>query len=217
MAIFKYPDPTPVLPTLNGFSIHQIPTFSTIIHTSVSGRETQIGRQAYPLWAFTLNYEELKSETQNQTLYSRNSPDKEFEQIILVFLACAGAYGRFYFDCQNDNSRAAQAIATGDGTTQSFRLKRTWGFGDLAFTEPVGGVNTVSAVYLNGVSQASGWTIDDDNQNIEFTTAPGAGVAITIDFSYYYRCRFLEDIANFDQFYTNLWELKSFKFRSVKD
>lgn len=48
------------------------------------------------------------------------------------------------------------------------------------------------------------------------TTAPAIGAQVTADFSYYYRCRFLEDeFSDLEEFMFQLWELKSTKFKSL--
>ena len=42
-----------------------------------------------------------------------------------------------------------------------------------------------------------------------------AGVSVTADFTYYFRCRFLDDAAEFDNFMHDLWQLKQLQFVSV--
>lgn len=218
--VFTFPNPVPLMPTLNGFSVHKKPTFATIVQTAVSGREVTSAQQAYPLWEFELTYEVLREITQNQTPYQNNSPFTEFQQISELFLACNGQYGRFYYNDPSDNSRFAQELGVGDGTTTNFPIVRTWGSGALAFPEQVGGLNSTEpyVVYLNGtpVSESGNWSISSDNRTLQFVTAPSAGQIVTMDFFFYYLCRFIEDIEDFEQFYTNLWALKALKFRSVK-
>ena len=214
------PDPTPVLPTLNGFSVKKKPVYASIPQTMVSGWENRILLQAFPLWEFELTYEVLRSETQNISLYAQNSPHIELEQLMWVFLACGGQYGRFYYNDPTDYNRAGQAIGVGDGTTTDFRIVRTWGYGDLAGIEPVGAMNTEQfpVVYLSGVAVGNlDWNLSADLQTIEFVTAPADTVVITADFSFYYRCRFLVDLIEMEQFVTNKWLLQSLRFQTVKD
>jgi hypothetical protein len=46
--------------------------------------------------------------------------------------------------------------------------------------------------------------------------APALGTQVTADFSYYYRCRFLEDdLADLEEFLYQYWALSSLKFESV--
>lgn len=212
-----YPFPTPVLPNLNGFDVKKTPTYDSLVAQSVSGREVSSPRQAYPLWEFDLTYEILRDPTQNQNPYLQYAGQTEFQSILDMFLACSGQFGRFFYNDLSDNSRLGQAIGIGDAATTSFRLVRTWGSGSLSFAEPIGGINLTQAivVYLNG-TPTTGYALDSMGQNIVFASAPGSGVAITMDFYFYYFCRFLNDIVDFEQFYANLWMMKSFKFRSVK-
>lgn len=216
---FFYPNPPPVFPSVNsGYSVHMIPTFATIVQTSVSGNEGRSARQAYPLWEFELTFERLADATQNSTPDPYRVGSADLQKLCGLFLVTAGQYGRFYFPSPEDSSRVGQAIATGNGTTTAFTIVRSWGSAGVGstFTEPVGGVQPTPAakVYLNGVLQSSGYTIT--NNVLTFTVAPGNGVAITMDFSFYYLCRFLEDVQDFEQFYYHLWQLKTLKFRSVK-
>lgn len=49
-----------------------------------------------------------------------------------------------------------------------------------------------------------------------FSIAPGLQLPVTADFSYYYRCRFLDDEwTDLEEFLYQVWELKSLKFRSL--
>lgn len=217
---FVYPSPTPVLPPLHGFSVFKKPMFASNVVQTVSGREFQGIQQAFPLWEFTLNYEVLRSETQNIVTYQQFRDLVEVEQIATLYNACAGQYGRFWFDDWSDNSRTGQYIATGNGVLDTFRVRRDWGVGSLMVRERVGAVNTDEPinVYLDGVLQSpSTWQILPPLKvSVVFDDPVPNGVVITMDFNFYYRCRFLEDEANFDQFMYNLWQLRSFRFRSTK-
>lgn len=212
-----YPYQTPVLPNLNGFSVKKTPTFDSLVAQTVSGREVSSPRQAYPLWEFDLVYEVLRDPTQNQVPYGQYADFTEFQQILDFFVANSGQYARFFYNDLSDNSRLGQFVGIADGVTATYRFTRTWGSGDLSFVEPIGGINLIQplTVYLNG-TPTTNYSIDSKGQNITFGTAPTSGVDITADFFFYYFCRFLTDVMDFEQFYANLWMMKSFKFRSVK-
>ncbi len=218
---FAYPVPTPIFPLglRPGFSQALRPVFSTIVQTSVSGVETRSARQAYPLWEFELKFERLADQTQNQVPYTYYLNETELEQLCGLFLVCNGQYGRFYYSYPNDYSRSGQVLGTGDGITTDFTLVRTIGSGDLAFVEPVGGIDQTTGraptVYLNGVIQPFGWSIIDD-RIVRFSSPPSSGVVVSADFYYYYFCRFIEDLVDFDMFYKCLWQVGALKFRSVK-
>ena len=202
----------PALPTI-GWSVHWMPTFATIISTHVSGREVATPQQAYPLHEFTLTYEVLREQTANQSIYHPNSPYTELQQMAGLFMACNGQYGWFYFDYPADDSRSLASLGTGNGSTVTFTAMRA--YGPHNFSEPVGGINAIGDIYFNGVAQSPTIYSFSGNQ-VTFTSPPGSGVVITIDFSFYYLCRFLEDQHDYDQFMYNLFTLKTCKIRSVK-
>ena len=227
MSYIQYPNPTPIFPALPvvGFPVHKKPLFTGWQHKSVTGREYLTARQVYPNWDFELQFSKdswLREQTQNNPLYTPNSPHVEFEAISQLFLSCYGTYGEFYYDDPEDDSRLGQPIAIGDGMTTTFLVLRTWGFTPLARVEPVGGVNFGQAinVYFNGGSPISplfySVTNDPSGSHLNFSTAPEAGVVITMDFSFFYRCRWKDDMQEYQQFNYNLWELGKCEFKSTK-
>jgi uncharacterized protein (TIGR02217 family) len=220
----NFPDPTPIFPTLFPltWSVHKTPSFTSTSTVAISGRETQLIRALYPRWEFVLSYSGdswLRDETQNITPDGSLSGFLELQDISGLFTACLGSYGEFYYSDPDDNSRAGVGLGDGNGTTTTFPIIYTWGTGPFMpqFYAPVGGIQSIQAVYLNGVPQsASTYGVDSTNTMLVFTTPPGLGVAITIDFTFYFRCRFLEDMSNYSQWARNLWENKDVKFKSVK-
>ena len=66
-------------------------------------------------------------------------------------------------------------------------------------------MTSVSNVYLNGVNQASGWSLSTPN-SLVFASAPGSGVAIAATFAFAFQCRFDSDDQDFEQFMSNLVE-----------
>ena len=92
------------------------------------------------------------------------------------------------------------------GRRRSFRSCATVG----GYSEAVQGASGVSAVYLNGVAQPAGWCVSSGYAPaITFTTAPGAGVAVTADFGVLWLCRFAEDVQDFEEFMAMLWTFKT--------
>lgn len=208
---FIYPNPTPVFPNIpTSFPQSMRPTFNAAMTaTTVNGNETRTIRQAFPIWEFEIVLERLKDQTQNLT--NDGNGFKEFQAISGLFLACRGRYGRFYYSCPQDFSRSAAQIATGDGTTTQFIVYRNF----LNFKEPVGGIESIQTVYLDGVPILA--TEYSYNGNLlTFNSAPANEVVISLDFSFYYLCRFLEDMQSYDQFYNHLWSQGSCRFESAK-
>lgn len=97
-----------------------------------------------------------------------------------------------------------QPIGTGDGSTAIFGLRKRYGADFDPYlrpiTRPVAGSVRVA---LDGVEQASGWTVDLSTGQVGFDAAPALGVAITAGFLFDVPVRFdtdrLEvDLASFD-------------------
>jgi uncharacterized protein (TIGR02217 family) len=182
-----------------------MPEFKTLMQTSVSGLDATISLWNNPRWTWSLPYDVLRSDIAHS----------EYQMLLALFMSVGACGDTFLYSDWEDNAVTGQAIATGDGSTKSFQMQRTWaytGFGTI--TEPVLATNVVSAVYLNGVSQSSGWSVS--NGVLTFTAAPTNTVAITADFTYYWRCRFTEDTATIDALYYKFWALKKIEIRSVK-
>jgi uncharacterized protein (TIGR02217 family) len=199
----------PSLPTLAGlsWSRHKKPGFSTRVASHVSGREVRVALMSYPLYVFEATYNALPS----SSAYPGRLGATDLQTLMGFFLQLQGQFGTFLYTDPDDNAVTGQAFATGDGTTTSFTMMRTLG----GFLEPVGWVTTLSNVYLNGVTQTSGYTLTAPN-TLSFTSAPGSGVVVSADFAYAFNCRFLDDQMDFEEFMANLWKLGSMKFRSVK-
>jgi uncharacterized protein (TIGR02217 family) len=87
-----------------------------------------------------------------------------------------------------------QLIGTGNGAVTSFTLLKHYASGAQSWTraiaKPVAGSVRIA---LNGVEQMSGWSVGLTTGNVTFTTAPGAGVAITAGFAFDVPVRFDTD------------------------
>ena len=131
------------------------------------------------------------------------------------FLSVQGGFQTFLFDDPTDDAVSTeQQFGTGDGTTTSFQLGRTLISG--GFFEPIVAPNTVTGIWLGGVLQSpSNYTVDAATGIVTFTTAPPASTDIFWTGTFYFRCRFDDDMAEFDNFMLGLWRAKQIKFRSV--
>ena len=200
------PPSFPVLPG-QGWSVHKRPTFSTRVASHVSAREVRRANFAQALYEFEVLYDSLAS-----TAAWPGIGASSLQTLMGFFLTCQGQLGTFLYTDPTDSVARGQAIGTGDGATTSFTLQRTIG----GYTEPVGWVTTLSAVYLAGTAQAASATTLAAPNTLTFANAPAAGTAITADFAYAYVCRFLDDQEDFENVMAGLWQLQSLKFRSVK-
>jgi hypothetical protein len=127
------------------------------------------------------------------------------------FLQMQGQFGTFLYVDPTDNTATNVTLANGDGVTTIFAFSRFMG----AFLEPVGWVTSVSNVTLNGVNQPSGWEASAPN-SLVFSSAPDSGVSIAATFTYAFECRFDSDDQDFEEFMSNMWQVESVKFKSVR-
>jgi uncharacterized protein (TIGR02217 family) len=185
----------PVLPGL-GWSVIKTPKWSTKIQQAVSGKELRSAWFSAPKYNFKLTYEILRGDSVNL----------ELQTLLGFFNARQGSFDSFLYVDPNDNSVTAQSIGIGNGTQTVFALVRSFG-GNV---EPVMNINAIGGIYLNGAA-TSAYTVDGYG-NVTFATAPASGVAITWTGTYYYRCRFVKDTSDFDNFMYQLWQLKELEF-----
>ena len=138
---------------------------------------------------------------------------EELQAIAGFFEQASGADEPFWVAPPGLSAAAGQAIGTGDGTATVFPLVASIG----GYSGPVYGTSGVSAVYLDGVLQASGWSVSSGYlPAITFASPPGAGVAITADFGILWLCRFAEDVQDFEEFMTMLWALRTLRLMTVR-
>jgi uncharacterized protein (TIGR02217 family) len=134
-------------------------------------------------------------------------------------MLCQGAFGTFLFRDPSDDRVSGQQIGVGNASTTVFQLQRAMGttLPGGGFQEPIVAPNIVSAVYLDGITQSpASYSVDPNTGLVTFETAPGGGLIITTDFSYYFRCRFVDDSYAFENFMFQLWQLKKLTFISVR-
>jgi uncharacterized protein (TIGR02217 family) len=202
-----------VFPTLPGlaWSVTKTPTFQTRIQRAASGRELRALDYPYPLWQFALVFDFLRD---NPT-----AGYDELRSLMGFFMLCQGAFGTFLFQDPSDFQVTGQQIGTGNASTSVFQLQRAMGttLPNGGFFEPITAPNAVGAIYLNGITQnPASYGVDSNTGLVTFDTAPGSGLIITADFTYYFRCRFIEDRYDFENFMYRLWQLKKLTFISVR-
>jgi len=170
----------------------------------VSGREVRAAGAAAPLWLIELNFDLLRMV----------SPHNELQEILGFFEQCAGEGASFYFEPPTLSPAMAQPIGTGDGTATMFPFIVSIGGYQLS----PAGVGTVSAVYFDGVVQSGGYTVNNAPlaPTVTFTTPPGAAVAVTAEFDWYFLCRFEDDDLDLEEFMANLYALQSLQLKSVR-
>lgn len=196
----------PVLPG-QGWSVKKTPMFSTRVASHVSGRESRAALYAHGLYQFELTFDGLADGSSYPGLMQ-----KSLQMLMDIYVASQGQFGVFVYTDPTDNYVQGQALGLGDGSTLTFTAQRAL----IATTEPVSIVTSIAAVYIDEVPQGQGdWVLDPPN-TVVFTYAPPAGTVVTMDFNYAYRCRFMDDSVEFENFMQGLWTVKSLKFRSVR-
>lgn len=194
-----------IFPTLLGlgWTFDRAPKFNNVIQEAVSGAQTAIGLWLYPKAEYTLNYDMLRADS-----------NLEFQTLYAFFCMVRGRFDTFLFEDTDDYSVVAQALGDGDDAQLDFQLVRTMqGKSGYAFVEPIIAPNTVSHVYIDGVEQMSGWAVSSAGV-ITFDVAPGAGLAVTATFTYYWRCRFLDEIMTYSKFVSQIYSVSGLRFET---
>lgn len=87
-----------------------------------------------------------------------------------------------------------QALGTGDGTSTAFQLVKRYTSGGQSWVRTIAKPVADSVVVaLDGVEQASGFSVDRTTGIVTFATAPGARVAVTAGFLFDVAVRFDTD------------------------
>jgi uncharacterized protein (TIGR02217 family) len=189
-----------VFPGLAGltFNVSKAPMFSTKIQRSVNLNELRAQIAQFPIYEFRLGYDLLR----NGVGY------EELQELMGFFLSMKGSSNAFYYQDPDDYQTENQFIGTGDGSTTSFQLVRSYG----GFTEWVG--NTVNFIVTNSsdYEYLSSDFVSCVDGLLTFVNPPANGLNLYWSGTYYFRCRFFEDTMNFTEFMNRLWESKRVNF-----
>jgi hypothetical protein len=183
-----------------GFPVRRSTTWRTIKQDALSGKRARFALWTYPLYAYELPFEFLRSDSVNL----------EWQTLMGFIDSVNGAAQLWAYSDPDDNAVTAQGFGTGDGHTSSFQLVRALG----GFTVPVFLVNGTPQIFVGGVLTApasiSAYGV------VNFTTPPANGALLTWTGSFFWPCRFDDDVADFSKFMNQFWELKSLKFSTEK-
>jgi uncharacterized protein (TIGR02217 family) len=201
------------------YPIIKAPTFQTRIQRAVSGRELRALDYPAPLWQFQLGFNLLRDRWDSRAGNGVGAGYDEARALYALYSACYGAFGTFLFADPTDNQRLGQFIGVGNSSMNAFQLQATYGSGGApSFTAPVTAVGSIT-VYFNGITQnPSSYSCRlglNSSGIVTFNIPPPTGAVITADFNYYFRCRFVDDSLNFENFMYQLFSLKALKFISV--
>lgn len=203
-----------IFPALPGLSwdVKKTPSWNTRVQRSTGGMELRATYYSLPIWSWTLSYDVLRAIAIGGTTYT------EMQALADFYNARQGMYDSFLYDDPTDDTiadTARQQFGTGDGTTTAFQLTRTL-YASGVFTEPVYNLNGNPKIYVAGVLKTSGTDYTISAGKVTFAVAPAAAAALTWSGSWYWRVRFDQDSAEFNNQLFGLWDLKQIKFVSVK-
>jgi len=189
----------PVLPGLK-WNIKRASLWKTLKQESVSGKEMSVALMTYPNRRYSLAYEVLRA-----------GAEAELQTLEGFFNLRRGRHDTWLYNDPDDYTVTDQSFGTATGTTAPFQLIRTRG----GFTEPVQAINGTPTIKLAGVTKTEG--VDYTRSATGLITPLSAWTgALTWTGNYYWRCKFLSDEAEFDQFLKDLWQLQRIEFRTVK-
>lgn len=202
-----------IFPSLPGmkWSKKKTPVFKTTIQRGLSGRELRLSQMIYPLWQYELSYELLRAD----------AAKLELQKLLGFYLKQNGALSSFlYEDGPDDKNVANQSIAVGNGQN-NYQLVRTYGANTFTFVEPcldiqANSSNTPLNIYVAGNKlSANQYSVNLGTGVVTMGSTPANNAAITADFWYYKRCRFIEygegDEA-FSEFMNQLFEAQKVSF-----
>jgi uncharacterized protein (TIGR02217 family) len=194
-----------VFPSFPGLTWNVVrrPKWNTITKSSVSGREFRSAQYSYPIWQYKMSYEVLRARSALQ----------EMQQLAAFFNARQGSYDTFLYTDPDDNSVAAQQFGVSNGSQVAYQLVRSFG----GYTEPIFDVNSAPMIYNAGALQTAGTHYNISSTGlVTFVSPPALNNVLTWAGTFYWRCRFMQDQAEFNQFMRQLWELKTLEFTTVK-
>lgn len=115
----------------------------------------------------------------------------DMDAIKAFFINRFGRAHGFRFKDWLDYQGVGQNLGNGNGTKTQFQLTKTYVNGSFTHVrdikKPVTG--TVK-IYLNGVLQASGYTLNTTTGMVTFSSAPSSGVVVSADFEFDVPVRF---------------------------
>lgn len=176
------------------------PMFNTQVQTSSSLRNWRVARAAYPVYKIKVGYEYLSK--------------ADFELMAGFFKDRRGRGDTFLFDDRDDrlhnDTATPQTFAVGNGVTRKFQLVRQL----AGVIEPIGKVNGTPTVRI--ASAGTGAYTLDDYGSITFTTAPAASAVLDWQGAFYWRCAFIKDEQDFDEFMRHFWQARTVEFMTDK-
>lgn len=191
----------PVFPTVSlpTWPVTRSQMWSTLKQPAISGKEIRVQLWSFPRYKYQIVFDIL-----------RTNVNSELQDLMGFINSVGGAALPFYYNDPNDNTVNTQVFAIGDGATTAFQLIRSFG----GFAEPVQSPNVITNIEINGTPSSS-YSLGAGGI-VNFATAPGAGTVLTWTGTFYWMCKFDDDVAEFSQFNSTMYEMKKLSFTTVK-
>jgi uncharacterized protein (TIGR02217 family) len=168
------------------------PVYSTQVVQGRNGAE-----QRNILWSSPLRRWEVGRYAYNEDLIA--------ELISFWHVVAGRAYSFRFRDWQDDQAGGGydasgafvagtpQVIGTGNGSTTAFQLKKSYTFGAQSSTRVITKPMPGAKIYLAGVLQTSGYTLNEESGIVTFTSPPSSSVAVAWAGQFWVECRFDSD------------------------
>jgi len=156
------------LPEDIDFGVTGGPRFKTTIFESAGGFEQR-----------NIDWSQARAE---YTIGKNLNDETDLATLIAFFNARRGrAYGFRFKDFSDFQISGPQTIGTGDGSTTDFQIFKQYSSGGEFYNRPITKlVSGTVQVYLDGMLQGSGFTVDNNTGIVTFTAAPTMGVLVGI-------------------------------------
>jgi uncharacterized protein (TIGR02217 family) len=156
------------------------PEFNTSVTTTFAGFEQR-----------NINWQKSRGRWDVSTGIKNKS---DMDAVIAFFRARFGKAHGFRFKDWSDYQAVGQSLGTGNGAQTAFQLVKLYDSGGYTYQRDIKKpVNGTVKIYLNSILQSSGFTIDHTTGIVTFSSAPGAGVAVSADFDFDVPVRFDTD------------------------
>lgn len=185
-----------VFPTVVGISwnVARVPEFRTKIQKAVSGRELRLAFMSSPMYTFKMSYEVLRQDALHN----------ELKKIGGFFLNRKGSFESFLYKDPSDHTATDAVFGVGVGVATEFQLARPYGDTGSLFYEEVQNIDGTPTIYVDGI-EATNCSVGPTGI-VTFDDPPTGVLSWTGQF--FYRVRFNQDVAEFNQFMLNLFEFK---------
>lgn len=195
----------PVFPNLPGRSYPsgRPNIWNTIKQEAISGQVTAIGLWSAPKRRYEMSFSVLRTLAYQEL------------QILEDFIdSMNGGVFNFYLDDVDDNTAVLQPFGVGTGALSVFQLQRAQVPG--GFSAPIQSPrNGTITLYADGVLIPSADYSISPVGIVTFLVAPSIGVRLTWSGSYYWLCKFDDDVTQFVKNMYWIWELKKITATTV--